>query len=323
MSFGSVPDVSVCVATYNHEDYIFDCIMSVLMQSGDVSLEIIVGDDHSSDNTFTILQLLESKHPEYISVIRHDSRLGYGSANLKSLLPHARGRYIAHLDGDDFWLPAKLREQVRFLDENPDCSAVCSNALCFGGEGRLIGVFNNPQKVDRFSLDELLESGNFLNHSSLLYRSELKNLVSDLPAPFLDYKVHLIMAGIGHMGYIDKPLTGYRIGSASSAIAQRGDFVRSLYWETIRGVAAKAVNPSSKLTASADFLRRVLFRAVRARSWRLFKDWFLVVSSEHKNNFTKLMLLLMKNIFISFFREVSSYCFALIGRTRLRIVYWR
>ena len=61
--------VSVVVTTYNHENYIAQCLESILGQKGDFNLEIIVRDDHSSDNTSNIISAYRNEYPEIIKDI--------------------------------------------------------------------------------------------------------------------------------------------------------------------------------------------------------------------------------------------------------------
>ena len=156
------PNVSVCVVTYNHDKYIQECLTSVIAQAGDGVLEILVGDDQSTDDTARIVDALAQEFPQYIRYVRHQERLG-GARNYQALIREARGAYIAHLDGDDSWLPGKLAAQLRFLDTHPECVAVYSNALVIDDRGARRGVFNNP-------LDEKYDINGLLLVDSLLAR---------------------------------------------------------------------------------------------------------------------------------------------------------
>lgn len=73
------PLVTVCILTYNQHNYIEATVRSVLAQCGqglDFELEILVGDDHSTDGTSEILARLELQFPESITWIRHPKNLG-------------------------------------------------------------------------------------------------------------------------------------------------------------------------------------------------------------------------------------------------------
>lgn len=112
----SSPLVSVCIVTFNHEKYIHDCVMSVIGQAGDVDLEILVGDDLSTDGTQVIMESLAEEFPQLVRYRRNSMRLG-PAGNYLSLIERSRGSLIAHLDGDDLWAPGKLKAQVDFMEK--------------------------------------------------------------------------------------------------------------------------------------------------------------------------------------------------------------
>lgn len=267
-----MPMVSVCVVTYNHARYIRDCVMSVLAQSADVSLEILIGDDQSTDETGAIVAGLAAEYPALIRYFRHAERIG-GTENYLFLIERAVGDYVAHLDGDDSWLPGKLKQQVRLLEQHPECPAVYTNALTVNDQGLKIGIFNNPQP-ERFDINELLRRGNFLNHSSLLYRGHLRRLLLDIAPPFLDYRIHLTLVREGAVAYLNEVLVSYRVASSSSIIVNANEHVRELYWEALLDVPAAQVDSRALAASMAEFMRSVVFRSIRLRSWSLIREWW-------------------------------------------------
>lgn len=122
------PKVSVCVITYNHEKYISQCLQSIIEQETDFDFEIIVGDDCSIDKTKEIIVEIQEKHPEIVKPLFHVRNVG-GIQNLVSVCNQAKGDYIAHCDGDDYWLKDKLQIQIDYLENNSDVAAVFTNAL--------------------------------------------------------------------------------------------------------------------------------------------------------------------------------------------------
>ena len=226
--------VSVCVVTCNHARYIKDCLASVLAQGEDVSLEILVGDDLSDDETGEIVSVLAARHPGVIRYFRHRERLG-PTRNYQFLIGEARGEYVAHLDGDDFWLPGKLRRQVSAMERNPRLVAVFSNAAVIDDAGALRGGFNGLVP-DVFDLGFLLRRGNFLCHGSLVYRAAVRQCILDMPAPFLDYQIHIRLAALGDIGYVNHALVGYRVASSTSMSTLQSARVRELYWQALDSV---------------------------------------------------------------------------------------
>lgn len=116
--------VSVVVLTYNQEETIERTLDSILKQEVDFPFEIIIGEDHSSDKTPFICRKYEKKFPEIIRLIENPVNKGLLN-NYYDCLLMARGKYIADLAGDDFWIDIhKLKKQVDFLDQNPEVTMV-------------------------------------------------------------------------------------------------------------------------------------------------------------------------------------------------------
>lgn len=122
------PKVSVLVQTYNHEDYIRECLDSILSQKVDFEYEILLGEDESNDSTREICIEYANRFPGIIRLFLHSRKNNIklmgkptGRFNLCYNLYSARGEYIALCEGDDFWTEElKLQKQVSFLEANKD-----------------------------------------------------------------------------------------------------------------------------------------------------------------------------------------------------------
>ena len=107
-----MPLVSVCMTTYNHERYIAQAIESVLRQQTDFAVEVVVGEDCSTDNTLAICREYEAKYPDRVRVIASERNIGM-HANYRRTIEACRGEYVAMCDGDDWFSdPNKLQLQV-------------------------------------------------------------------------------------------------------------------------------------------------------------------------------------------------------------------
>ena len=122
------PIVSVLVQTYQHKDFIGECLDSILMQETTFEYEILIGEDGSVDGTREICIEYANKYPEKIRLFLHHpenkiSVLNNITGNFNALYNFysAKGKYIAFCEGDDKWGdPLKLQRQVEFLENNPD-----------------------------------------------------------------------------------------------------------------------------------------------------------------------------------------------------------
>jgi glycosyltransferase involved in cell wall biosynthesis len=120
----SGPSVSVVMITYNHGRYIRNAIEGVLAQETDFPVELLIGEDHSTDETPDIVREYARGHPEKIRVISSTQNVG-AKKNLQRLEAACDGKYTAYCEGDDFWHdPLKLQKQVCFLETNPQYSLV-------------------------------------------------------------------------------------------------------------------------------------------------------------------------------------------------------
>lgn len=113
--------ISVVVCTYNQEQTIGRALDSILRQQCEWGVEIIIGDDCSSDRTADICRDYASRYPEQIRYIRNERNKGV-EENYFDCLLMARGKYIADLAGDDEWTDTtKLERQRRYMEEHPQC----------------------------------------------------------------------------------------------------------------------------------------------------------------------------------------------------------
>jgi glycosyltransferase involved in cell wall biosynthesis len=115
--------ISVIIAVYNCESYLSAAIDSILEQDYQ-SLEIIVVDDGSTDNTNNIIKNYPS--------LRYIFQEHTGPATAKNTgIKAARGDYLAFLDADDLWLPNKLTSQMAEFRKNPDLDMVFGHVQQF------------------------------------------------------------------------------------------------------------------------------------------------------------------------------------------------
>lgn len=115
----SKPTVSVLMITYNHEAYIQQAIQGIVNQVADFPIELVIGEDCSSDATCAKVVEAQRRYPDIIRVICSAQNVG-ANRNFQRVHSLCRGDYIAVCEGDDFWRDArKLQKQVDFLTHNP------------------------------------------------------------------------------------------------------------------------------------------------------------------------------------------------------------
>jgi glycosyltransferase involved in cell wall biosynthesis len=115
--------VSIIIPAYNAEDFISECIQSVINQTY-VNLEIIVINDGSTDGTLDIINTY--KDPRLILVNQENKGC---SASKNQGLKIAKGDFIQYLDADDYLSPDKIEKQVNTLSFNENHIAVCKTVI--------------------------------------------------------------------------------------------------------------------------------------------------------------------------------------------------
>lgn len=122
--------VSVAVITYNMQQYLPQLLDSILMQKVNFRYEILVDDDNSPDNSREILLDYQRRYPDKFVLSLRDYNVK-GSRNMYGVLRQCRGKYIAILEGDDWWeCDDKLQYQFDFMESHPEYIGMYCNSWC-------------------------------------------------------------------------------------------------------------------------------------------------------------------------------------------------
>lgn len=167
---GKTPLVSVCMITYNHEAFISEAIESVLMQQTDFPFELIIGEDISPDHTRSICEAYQAKYPDVVRLLPSEKNIGL-QQNFIEVLFSVRGKYIALLDGDDFWTdPHKLQKQVDFLEKNEAYGMVFHNVHLLK-HGQMSGLVYPEGRKETISIADILNH-DYTQTCATLFRAE-------------------------------------------------------------------------------------------------------------------------------------------------------
>lgn len=171
MSFGEVtPLVSVFVPTYNHSPFIRECLESCLAQDYS-NIEIVVGDDCSSDGTDKVVRELQACYPDKIVFSRFDANMGV-TANANQVLRLCHGEFIAFTSGDDVLFPNKVSRQVAFMRANPDVVICYHDVECYEQEaGKVTYNYSDRFPMIPGSLWHLMRNKTFFATNSAMMRT--------------------------------------------------------------------------------------------------------------------------------------------------------
>lgn len=211
--------ISVCIITYNHFDYIERAISSVIDQKHNFEMEILIGDDGSTDGTSKVCEKYAKMYPDLITHFIRDRSSGIhingrrtGRKNFLDLLQSAKGEYIALLEGDDYWYDTtKLNLQVKALDKFPSASFSFHPVQILKG-GEISQDYLN-EFTPRIVEPSLIAKGNIIRTCSVVFRNNFQREINKIlySAPVGDYALHLINASFGHGIFINRNMAVYRM----------------------------------------------------------------------------------------------------------------
>lgn len=119
--------ISVVIPSYNRADTVGQTIDSILAQKVDADVEIVIGDDCSTDNAREVLLQYKEQHPNVIKLLFHEQNMGLG-ANWATCVKACRGKYICNCDNDDYWHNEhKLQIQLDYMERHPECNICITN----------------------------------------------------------------------------------------------------------------------------------------------------------------------------------------------------
>ncbi|MXV16697.1 glycosyltransferase [Hufsiella ginkgonis] len=130
------PMVSVWMVTYNHAKFIRKALESIVMQKTDFALEVIIGDDCSTDGTQDVIREFERDYPDIFKPVYHQKNVGAYRNAYEFCYPLLTGKYIACLEGDDYWDDEnKLQMQVDALEADLNAT-ICFTQVAEFDESR-------------------------------------------------------------------------------------------------------------------------------------------------------------------------------------------
>ena len=181
---------SVIIPVYNVEQYLNECVCSVLNQ-GEKDIEIILVDDGSTDQSGKICDAFQEKYPETIRVI-HKNNEGLLLTRRRGIKA-SKGEWIVHLDSDDYMMPGLLSTAKQIIQEHGDIDLLIGKVAYGDEDGKGIREYSKLpfRDGDTFSDDhktalyEQLLMGGYMN---AVYQKISKRTIVDVDADYSKYK---------------------------------------------------------------------------------------------------------------------------------------
>lgn len=260
---------TVGIALYNHENYIKECIESIVNQTYD-NLEIIVIDDGSKDQSYAVAKsVLEAQNRRPYQIITRPNR---GMCNtLNEITDLSSGKYISFIGSDDFWHPEKIAKQVEYLEAHPEVALVHSNSYVVDGESKIYSELNFSGKKNSGKLFEAILTGKGgINTPSHLYRTSVYSTIGkyDPQFRFEDTDFWLRLSKVYDVGFIDEKLSYYRIHTSNLS---KDDNLLKFYNDEIVNIYKKNVDDPVLLKRSLlRMYRKSYLRALRSLKFGYF-----------------------------------------------------
>ncbi len=162
--------VSICCLTYNHVNFISQCLEGFINQQTNFDYEILIHDDASTDGTQEVIKKYVEQYPDLIfPIYQKENQWTLGKKPTWEFnFNRSKGKYIALCEGDDYWTDAlKLQKQVNFLNENLNFTFCSTNVNV---------LVQNTGEITSTDADELIKNAN-------IYPTDLNSFL----APYIWY----------------------------------------------------------------------------------------------------------------------------------------
>lgn len=223
--------------------------------------EIVFWDNGSSDASPAIAKSYGPK----VRYFRAEKTAPLGAAR-NLAIAQAQGRYIAFLDCDDVWLPAKLEKQVALLEANPRLGLVCTDTEMFDGSRVLNRLFAHARPARGRVFRELMRAQWISMSSAVIRREALDRLTHWFDESLNVCEEADLFYRIAHdweLDHVDAPLTRWRVHGANTTFRKFGQFadetlrILQKHQEMYPGYAVEYADLAALLTRRAAFQRGV------------------------------------------------------------------
>lgn len=242
---------------YNHERYLAQALDSALAQTASFPVEIVAGEDCSTDRSREILASYARSYPGRIRPLFRERNLGM-IGNFVDTFRACKGRYVALLEGDDYWTAGdKLEAQVALLEADQGLSSSFHDVTVVYEDGsRPAHRFHRGAMKDRYTLRDVAGE-HFIPTCSTVFRA---GLFPDFPPwfrdmPMGDWPLHVLNAERGDLGYVARDMGVYRVHGAG---VWSGTPRAEVLEKTLRAVDVIEAHLGGRFRADLDRLRAAL-----------------------------------------------------------------
>ncbi|MCI6191164.1 MAG: glycosyltransferase [Clostridium sp.] len=213
--------VSIIIPVYNVEEYIEECLKSILNQTYK-DIELLIVDDGSTDNSIKIIKRYESKF-EKIKIFTQKNKGASEARNLA--LKYAIGEFILFIDSDDFLEPTMIEKMVNKAEKYNSDVTICGYCLYYSKDNVKNKIFTyGTEKKDNLSPLEVVDM--MLNYKlqgqpwNKLFKKDIliNNKFAFESGRYIEdiFPIFKIILKSNNISFIDEPLYYYRQRITSS-----------------------------------------------------------------------------------------------------------
>ena len=202
--------ISVILPVYNSENYLADCIESILTQTFK-NFELIIVNDSSNDRTTELIYFYKKLYKNKIKVINNKKKIGV-SKSLNKAVKISSGNYIVRMDSDDICYQNRFEYLLSYMNKNKNIDILFSGMEYFGS--KFFFLKHSASRYDNKEIGTLLNYYNPLNHPTFIAKSKVlkKYKYSSRFKNFEDWNLWIVMHKNGEVFQsLDKVLYRYRI----------------------------------------------------------------------------------------------------------------
>jgi glycosyltransferase involved in cell wall biosynthesis len=225
----SNPLVSIIVPLYNHAHYIITTLESFAVE-GHPNLEVVIIDDGSTDDSFTVAQTWLAQHPNAFSNVILERQENAGiTKTLNRLVARANGEFITMVASDDLMLPGGIQARIAALERRPDWLAVFGDATVIDDQGiqtassalKKINTANlKALESDQFRTQELILRWSVPGPVLLYRRQTIETIGAYDETGFIeDRDFYLRLLAQNALGFINQAVATYRIHARNTIAA--------------------------------------------------------------------------------------------------------
>jgi glycosyltransferase involved in cell wall biosynthesis len=327
--------VSVIIPLYGVEKYVSATVQSVLAQTYE-NFELILVDDGSPDRSVEICSRFTDPR---VKILRQENQGPAAARNLG--IRHAKGDYVALLDGDDLWLPEKLLKHVEHLESNPEVGVSFCRSALIDEAGEPLGIYQ-LSKLEDITLLDLLCRTPIGNGSVPVMRRELFDAIqfdspfeSDIsyfnpdrrlhPSEDVECWVRIALTTEWQIAGIPEALTLYRVnsdGCSAKLLKKLNSWEQML--EQVHTYAAKQIAPCKAAAMSYQY-RHLARRAVTLRGGLIALELGLraigtypkiLIEQPRRTLLTLAAAALVQLLPLNFYRQFEAHAFKVAGASQ-------